>query len=92
MATKNNWFIPEIKNNIFKITLEPYKFCNTSFFEACSNQAYELSKKYDNLYIAYSGGLDSEFVLKVFNDLNLKITPKKIIFKVIVQNTRLIVI
>jgi hypothetical protein len=75
MTTKNNWFIPEIKNNIFKIFLEPYSFSSNSFFEACCNQAYDLSKKYDNLYIAYSGGLDSEFVLKTFRLCNLKITP-----------------
>ena len=75
MSTKNNWFIPEIKNNKFKIILEPYKFNSISFLKACQLQAIELASTYDNLYIAYSGGLDSELVLKVFNDLNLKITP-----------------
>jgi len=75
MSTKNNWFRPEIKTSTFKIFLEPYSFSSNSFFEACCNQAYELSKKYDNLYIAYSGGLDSEFVLKIFKLCNLKITP-----------------
>jgi hypothetical protein len=75
MSTKNNWFIPDIKNNKFKVLLEPYKFKHTSFLEACKLQAVELANAYDNLFIAYSGGLDSELVLKIFNDLNLKITP-----------------
>jgi hypothetical protein len=81
MATKNNWFTTNLKDRTkenlcaFNITLTPYEFTRGNFYEMCNNQATELYEHHDKLYLSYSGGLDSEFVLKVFNDLKLDITP-----------------
>jgi hypothetical protein len=81
MSTKNNWFNILHKENTgskfldFNIDIDPYFFTPVTFLHACCNQALELNINYDNLFLAYSGGLDSEFILKLYKDLNLKITP-----------------
>lgn len=81
MATKNNWFTTNLKarsiENLcaFDISLNPYQFTKGDFYEMCNKQAIELYEQHDKLYLSYSGGLDSEFVLKVFKDLQLDITP-----------------
>jgi hypothetical protein len=79
--TKNNWFTTNINNrtptNIcdFKITINPYKFELSDFHLNATRVAYELTDSYNKLYIGYSGGLDSEYVLKTFHKQNLPITP-----------------
>lgn len=76
----NEWFKTNLKNRVngycdFDFQITPYKFTPKPFLESCREQALTLSKKYDNLYVTYSGGLDSELVLKVFHEQNLPITP-----------------
>lgn len=78
--TKNNWFqtnLGDRKNGLcdFEIKINPYKFKAETFRESCDRLAKELSEKHNKLYVSYSGGLDSEFVLKTFIDLKLPITP-----------------
>ena len=78
--TKNNWFTTNLnlrKNGLceFEILINPYKFSSVSFYENSKNLAYELSQTHDKLYVCYSGGLDSEFVLKTFIEQKLPITP-----------------
>lgn len=81
MTTKNNWFTTNLKDRTsenlcaFDVTLNPYEFVKGNFYEMCNKQARELYDQHDKLYLAYSGGIDSEFVLKVFADLKLDITP-----------------
>lgn len=81
MTTNNNWFTTNLKDrtreNLCKldITITPYEFVKGDFYEMCNKQAQELSEHHNKLYLAYSGGLDSEFVLQVFNNLKLDITP-----------------
>lgn len=50
-----------------------------NFYEAADYTANLISKKYNNIHIALSGGLDSEFVVKVFLRNNLNFTPVIII-------------
>ena len=76
----NGWFNTTLKNRLkgycdFDFTITPYQFTYKPFLESCKEQALLLSEKYDKLYVAYSGGLDSELVLKVFHEQNLPITP-----------------
>lgn len=79
--TKNNWFTTNLgertHDNLcdFKIQMQPYEFKRGIFIEEARRVAREMSERYDNLYIGYSGGLDSEFVLKTFVEEGLKITP-----------------
>lgn len=48
--------------------------------EAARNVATDISENYNNLYVAMSGGIDSEFVARTFKELSIPFTP--IIFKV----------
>lgn len=81
MATKNNWLQTNLNTRSlrnlsdFSIEITPYVFNKKTFEEASRGTALEIYNKYDNLYLCYSGGLDSEYVLKVFKELGLKITP-----------------
>lgn len=48
--------------------------------QAARNVAEDIASNYKNLYVAMSGGIDSEFVAQTFYDLGIKFTP--IVFKV----------
>jgi len=62
-------------NTDFNLEFTPYKF-KPSRFETCSEAAcIDIANKYDNLYIALSGGLDSEYVLRAFNSCSVSIVP-----------------
>ena len=79
--TKNNWFSTNLKDRTptnfcdFEIQMFPYEFNHDSFINQAKRVAHELAEKHDNLYVCYSGGLDSEFVLKTFYEEGLPITP-----------------
>ena len=81
VATENNWFTTNLKNRSlenlcdFQVNIQPYIFKKGIFKEEAKRVAHELVESFDNLYIAYSGGLDSEFVLKIFYEEGLPITP-----------------
>lgn len=81
MLTKNNWItsnISEKKNNdlfVFDVFLKPYEFKEMSFENACTYTCIEINKHHKNLYLALSGGLDSEFILRTFHKNNIEITP-----------------
>ena len=81
VATENNWFTTNLKQRDtnplvdFKITIKPYEFEDYGFYQNCNNLAKQLHEQNDKLYLCYSGGIDSEFVLKTFYDLGLPITP-----------------
>lgn len=78
--TENNWFQTNLNDRAhglceFQVTITPYEFTTINFIENSKRLAHKLAEQYDNLYIAYSGGMDSEFVLKTFLENKLPITP-----------------
>lgn len=81
--TENNWFTTNLhertpensEEHEFEIFLKLYEFERTTFQDSANKLAKQLTEEYDNLYLAYSGGMDSEFVLKTFLDLGLPIKP-----------------
>jgi hypothetical protein len=81
MKTKNNWFISNISERFtnpgssFNVTINPYPFKKIDFKSAVKLTVEEIANSYSNLYVALSGGLDSEFVLRAFNELNIPIIP-----------------
>lgn len=81
MTSKNNWFTTNLgnrsKDNLydFKAKMSPYEVSKGTFKQNCTRSVLEISNTYDKLYLCYSGGLDSEFVLKLFIDNKLPITP-----------------
>lgn len=81
MLTKNNWYTSNIKERLknplldFKIDMNLYPFEMMDFDVAAKLTAIEISKNFDNLYLAYSGGYDSDFILRLFVGLGLPVTP-----------------
>jgi hypothetical protein len=60
----------------FDIRLNPtQKSKILSFNEAANNVAIDLSNNYSNLYLAMSGGTDSEYIAETFKRLDINFTP-----------------
>jgi hypothetical protein len=75
---KNNWFqtnVTKVDREDFKIILDPYPFRPQFLWDASIQCAKDLLDENTDLLVAYSGGMDSEYVLKVFVDSGLPITP-----------------
>lgn len=73
MPGHNNWYT--VSNNPFTVKFNPYKFKPMSFDSAADYTAKLIAEKYDNIYIGLSGGLDSEYVAKVFLRNKIAFTP-----------------
>lgn len=81
MITKNNWCTSNILEKLndplveFDAYIKPYAFSDMSFDEACEFTCNEIYKHHKNLYLALSGGMDSEFILRTFHKYNIPIQP-----------------
>ena len=80
MYSHNHWFLTNVKLHSegkfeFKVDISPYKFTPLDFNSAAKMTAELIYAKHKKIYLAYSGGLDSEFVLKTFVENNIPITP-----------------
>ena len=62
-----DWFKIELSDDLgdFTITTTPYSAENLSFDAAADYTARLIAERYTGIYVAYSGGLDSEYVMKV---------------------------
>ena len=72
----NPWPVSEM--DVYLCPTEPAKIISVN--QAAKNVATDIAYNYNNLYVAMSGGIDSEFVAKTFLELGIPFTP--IIFKV----------
>lgn len=82
--------IPLLKNNYirhcgsgseFKIDIDPLSKIHGNYYQESVLAAQEIyDKKTGQLYILYSGGIDSEYALSVFLELGMGITPVVIRF------------
>lgn len=60
----------------FEITLAPKEKSKIiSFSDAADNVAVDIANNFTNIYLAMSGGIDSEYVAEVFKKLNISFTP-----------------
>jgi len=81
MKTKNDWFTSNIAERFtdpgspFDVNINLYPFKKIDFKSAVKLTIKEIANSYSNLYVALSGGLDSEFVLRAFNQLDISIIP-----------------
>ena len=82
MGTYNNWFRNNITDRLtnprsdLKISIDDnVKVIPMSFIESCHYTARLISDLDKPIYVPLSGGLDSEFVLKIFLDLNIPVSP-----------------
>lgn len=77
MTIKNNWCTTNLKDMLqdkslnFTLTINPYSFGVDTFKNNLVRVAREIVSTYDNVYVMYSGGLDSERVIKTFIEENL---------------------
>jgi hypothetical protein len=77
----NNWLsinlqLEKDQDNCFDIAFQlTSPLQNLKFQEAADYTARLISEKYNNIHLLLSGGLDSEYVAKVFVRNNLKFTP-----------------
>jgi hypothetical protein len=81
MITKNNWFDCNVSDRVidkdldFKVTITPYDFKRMTVEQASVYAALEISRVYSKIYISFSGGLDSEYVIRLFHRLNINFKP-----------------
>lgn len=81
MLTKNDWiktnFDERLRNKDlpFNVTLNPYDFFDLDFHKASENLCLELSDLYPKLAVAFSGGMDSEYIVRKFHSLKIPILP-----------------
>lgn len=78
---KSNWLITNLSQRSpknlcdFKVEFKPHAFERKSFQENSERVAKDMYDTYGKLYLTYSGGIDSEYVLKTFKRLDIPITP-----------------
>lgn len=81
MITKNSWIQTNIKQRFidktckFEVHFKLYNFREMSFRDAAEYTCLEIYKEHKNLFLGLSGGMDSEYVLRVFHRLNIPIQP-----------------
>lgn len=84
--TENNWLTTNINDRLtnkesdFKVFVNPYSFVSKSFDEECDITAKKFASLYENIFIGFSGGMDSEFVCSIFLRNNIKFTPIIVLF------------
>jgi hypothetical protein len=76
----DNWYTLHFDNESasagnFEMSFESGLARPMSWTDAADYTAQQIAKKYDNLYLALSGGLDSEFVADVLWRNKIKFTP-----------------
>jgi hypothetical protein len=55
----------------FTFTINPHPFEIDTFHNNAIRVAHEIVEKHDNVYIMYSGGIDSEYIIKTFVEQKL---------------------
>lgn len=74
--TENNYITSKGHGKNFKVKILPPKNINANFHEESKKVAEMIwSKKQGNINLMYSGGIDSEYVLGVFLEMKMKVTP-----------------
>lgn len=80
MIVENNWLTTNIKDRVdnknidFSVVITPYPFEKKSFASASEATALKIAALGKPIYIAFSGGADSEYVVRLFKKLNIPFT------------------
>lgn len=81
MNSYNNWITSNISQRLtnplakLKLEMKVPHFARGDFHECALEAAQLIAKQYDNIYIALSGGMDSEYVVRTFVKNHIKFTP-----------------
>jgi hypothetical protein len=59
----------------FHCTLEPQAYVEKTFIQAAEDRAREIAAKHDKIYLTFSGGSDSTFLVLLFKRLGIQVTP-----------------
>ena len=79
--THNNWIsttldlTPYNPYQDFQIFIDIPDYKKLSFTDATNYTCKLIASRYSNLYIAFSGGLDSEYIVRAFHKLNIPLIP-----------------
>lgn len=78
MITCNSWLVSNAKRikhgEKYHVDVRPFTFHRKSFHEACDFVAKDIVEKYKNIYVAFSGGMDSEYVVRCFHRNDIEFT------------------
>lgn len=80
MILENNWLSTNIKSRLqdpflpFDVTITNYPYDVVSFETASINVAKKIQNMNKPIYVGYSGGADSEYVVRLFNTLKIPFT------------------
>jgi hypothetical protein len=81
MATRHNWVTSNIVERLkdptldLKVNINPYQFVEMTFHEAADYTANLIKNRYDKIFLAFSGGADSDFVFHCFQRCGVPFTP-----------------
>lgn len=81
MTTLNNWFTTNLKDRPSRDIPFAANFnysepiYTRNFYDSSIEAVNLISNKYTNPVLAFSGGIDSHFILKLFKETNLPVTP-----------------
>lgn len=81
MPTKDNWFQPNIKQRLidpyvpFDVNIKNSDVEDINFEEAVKKTIASLNDLGKRIYVSFSGGLDSEYMVKSFMKSGVKFTP-----------------
>jgi len=74
--TQNNYLRSSGSGETFKVEIDPPTGHNLDYHKSTLEVAKEIyDRKQGNLYLMYSGGVDSEYALNIFLSLGIEITP-----------------
>ena len=78
--TKDDWLTTNLlgrkgTNEPFKVTIKPVKFDKIAYQDAVIRAAKEIGTLSDKIFVALSGGMDSESVVRIFHSAGVKIHP-----------------
>ena len=86
MTTYNNWIESNMRFRLavpsadYELYVRPYPFKEMSFQDAADHTAKLIYENHKKIYVSFSGGADSDFVVRCFH-------RNKIPFKVILVKT-----
>jgi len=81
MPTENNWMYSNLKERFldksvdFKLLFNPRPFNYMDFHDAADEAAVKIANKHDKIFVALSGGIDSEYVLMCLYRCNIPVIP-----------------
>ena len=81
MPTENNWMCSNLSERFddrsvdFRVLFSPKPIKTLSFEQAAKDSATKIVNGYNKLFLAFSGGIDSTFILLLLHEMKVDVTP-----------------